>query len=248
MGKVLLAVAFLAALVAVIVGLRRVRPVERLGGRGPFGALRRAFWTAAATLLGVSAGCGDGTEADRRNPGGGGAGWDYPDYTCYRDPGSLDDGWTSREDTDDAGDRTDDTWSCYLPEEPWEPDPDGDAESPDADEEPDGVGDVAEPDAEEPEVDEPEAEEPADADDEADVDVRTGDGGPRTANLDRPAADGATKRRARRLLLRADAVARLLSDPATHPVVREILRRDAGALRRQAARLRAATAKARRVA
>jgi len=68
-GKaILFALAFAAALVAITLGLRKVRDSRTVAKAGPLASLRRAFWMAVATILGGSGlGCaGRGREGPPR--------------------------------------------------------------------------------------------------------------------------------------------------------------------------------------
>ena len=131
---VLLGFAFVAALVAVLFGLRRARaPVDR-GRRGFLGSIKSAFYAAVGVVLGTSASCAG--EDDRSD---GDASLDDAGWSCYADPGSeeswspddgeeVDGGTTEVDDarqTDDADVTADDA----------DPDiePDADTADPDAD-------------------------------------------------------------------------------------------------------------------
>lgn len=87
--SVVFGLAFVAAVVAIALGLRRWREAPAPEGRGAWTAVRRAFWSAAAVLLGTSAaGCGT--------------------VTCYLGvPSDVDQDSDATEDGEDADDSDD---------------------------------------------------------------------------------------------------------------------------------------------
>jgi hypothetical protein len=237
-------VAFLVALVAVAFGLRRLRAPAR-SGSGLAAAARKAFWSAAAVLLGTIPGCGGGD--------GGGSGEDQSDeVSCYRfdrveHEDAEDGGAEAQADTPDVSAEAD---SEAMVDVPLGPDADADAEIGPEDGRDEGAwaecyvaveefleadggadeGAAGEADAIEPEAS-PEAA--SDAPDVFEPDGMT------CYQVGPPdVASRSLDRRLQRALARASAVRGLLLDPATHHAVREIVRRDLRALDRRIARLR----------
>jgi hypothetical protein len=254
--SILFGVAFVAALVAVVLGLRRRRLAETAVERGPFVTLRKAFWAAAGLLLGTTPACDDG-------------GTPEPEASCYLPPRDFgheispdveeDADVVDAEEAEDAdadaappedadGDIHDEgIWvECYVPfddagDDFGDLDAEADAEAgPDVgpDVEPDagrdGEDSDAEPDAIDPDA-VPDGAIPPDGAGEAavpDGDPTCYFAGPKLAGDDR------RERWIQRTLLRAQAVEQLLAEPGTHPAVRAVLARDLRALRARARRLR----------
>jgi hypothetical protein len=226
--SILFGLAFVAALVAILFGLRRRRLAPAATERGFFTTLRKAFWAAAGLLLGTTVACDDG-------------GTPEPESTCYGPaidtyevPPTDADADADAEDAD-ADIRDEGIWSeCYVPfDDAGDDFGDLDAEA-DADAGPDGDPDGA-PDAVDPDAG-PDGVEPPDGAGEAatpDSEPTCYFAGPKFAGDDR------RERWERRTLLRARAVEQLLSEPGTHPAVRAVLERDLRALRARARRLRA---------
>lgn len=222
--SVLFGLVFVAALLAVAFGLRRLlREAPAPAGRGAWAAVRRAFWSAAALLLGTSAvGCPVSScyEVGPEDVEGDAEAEEGADDAAAEDDGGVEDDVAAPGDgvvTDTAGDASEDDAA------------DTEGAAPDAAEddaagaegaEPDAPGDVPEPDAM--------CYDPAEFD--AGAEATGPDGG--------KGAFAAETRRARRTLARASAVAALLRDPETHPAVREALRRDLERITRAARRAR----------
>jgi hypothetical protein len=225
--SILFGLLVVAAIVAVIFGLRRRHVPADVRRRGALAAVRNAFYAAVTLVLGGSTACvssgpdesdaanADSHDADRVT--------DYGESSCYipvDDAGreAAEDAWIPPEVGDDA---------CYadtgLLDDAWIP---PDADPPDADPQvdaddiPDGfdldsvtcyqIG----PD--------PDAGVSVDADPDAGVD---GDDPDALVGL-APKERARRIRWARRTLERALAVRRILDDPGTHPAVRAALRSD----------------------
>lgn len=234
--SILFGLAFVAALVAVLFGLRRQRLAPSAAGPGPLRALRKAFWAAAGVLLGAAPACDDG-------------GTPEPESTCYVPsldiyevpPDAVDADADADEDAE-AEVRDEGVWSeCYVPfddagDDFGDLDAESDAEAgPEVD--PDAGPDDAEPGAD-ADVPDPDAA-PADGtppDGAGEAAVPDGDptcyfAGPKLAGDDR------RERWERRTRLRAQAVEQLLAEPGTHPAVRSVLARDLRTLRARVRRL-----------
>jgi hypothetical protein len=222
-NAVLIGLVFVAAVLALLFGFRRVRAPVLAERRGFLGRVRTAFLAAAGFILGTSASCAEDGDDDVRDvrdrP---------PDATdaCYADVNEVvDDGWAPPDDArDDAPDATD---ACYadvneVEDDGWAP-PDADADGDVGDDGLDAPPDV-EPDVE-PDADVPDVEEP----DAGSADAFVGLA---------PEERQRREKWARRTLERAREVRRLLADPGVDPTVREVLRADVRRLRRRVQRAR----------
>ena len=216
---VLLGLAVVAALIAVLFGLRRVRGPVDSGRRGFLGSIKCAFYAAVGVVLGTSAACGEGN--------------DHPQPTCYVPTYDADDRWDGN-DADTGRDASD--ASCYEVTPDVDSYSPADAEVVDAgDTEPDDGGQSDDADVTPADVD-PDVEPDADtADPDADLEsgAEAADGEDPDALIGVAPADRRRRIKwARRTLERARAVRRLYFDPQTDPAVREALRANLGTLRR----------------
>lgn len=226
--SLLFGLAFVAALAAVLLGLRRRRVAAVAVRPGPFSALRKAFWAAAGVLLGVAPGCDDGeSKPDADAEAGRDEGFWVECYIApadgFEDFGAFD---ADQADEDVLGE--DVGIDCCEEEDAGDSPVDVDAGAGEAD-----VGPDAGPDA---------------SPDAGPGDVASADGAGEAAKVagapmssfagPKPAGETRRERWIRRTLLRAEAVEQLLADPETHPAVRAALRRDLRALRARVRRLR----------
>jgi hypothetical protein len=227
MRSVIVAMVFVAAFVAVLCGLRRLRAAPQPVERGPWSRLRATFWLAAAALLGPGAcaidddvddghvreaqqDCYGAPEGEARYEADFDAEADRPGYeyvSCYSG-------------IDDAGFPDYADMNADADADPQaEADDDGDA----------GIAVDADPDAE--------------AGDEDDVRPEIGPDaapdGPSIPPIAQTLADPRWERWAVRTELRARTVAALLADPATASVVRDELSQEAARLEHRVAVIKA---------
>lgn len=225
--SILFGAVFVAALVAIAFGLRRLRAAPEPEGRGPWVAVRRAFWSAAAVLLGTSAaGCPTATCYEPAPPDADAEADAEEDATDDAEANPPDDGGVP-----DDGPAPDDGGvpdaSCYADLGPLEDGDAGDDDAADDVVEPEGSGETVEPEVM---CYDPVDFDALDGTSETVEETGVPDGGKQ--------ASAAQLRRARRTLLRAQTVAALLREPGTHPAVRETLRRDLDRLVRAVRRAR----------
>jgi len=216
--SILFGTAFVLALVAVAFGLRKLRAAPEPTGRGPWVAVQRAFWSAAALLLGTTAtGCPT-ANCYEPAPGDFGADADAEEDVAEDDAASPDE-VADPEDAvaPDDGAVPDDgvaMEACYADLGPLEDGGDADEDADVDAVEPEVSGETIEPDVM--------CYDPVEFDATSDA----GDGVDAGAPDAPKTASTADVRRARRALLRAQTVAAMLREPGTHPAVRETLRRD----------------------